>query len=43
MAGPTETFSTLAETPKLYSVFCSFVAVSVNAFLPVIVFASASF
>ena len=34
IAGPTETFSTFADTPKLYKVFCSFAAVSVNAFFP---------
>ena len=34
IAGPTDTFSTFAETPKLYKVFCNFDAVSVNAFLP---------
>ena len=34
IAGPTETFSTFADTPKLYKVFCNFVAVSVNAFAP---------
>ena len=34
IAGPTETFSTLADTPKLYNVFCNFVAVSVKAFAP---------
>ena len=34
IAGPTDTFSTLADTPKLYNVFCNFVAVSVKAFAP---------
>ena len=34
IAGPTDTFSTFADTPKLYNVFCNFVAVSVNAFAP---------
>ena len=34
IAGPTETFSTFAETPKLYNVFCNLLAVSVTAFLP---------
>ena len=34
IAGPTDTFSTFADTPKLYSVFCSFVAVSVSIFAP---------
>ena len=34
IAGPTETFSTFADTPKLYKVFCSFVAVSVKALAP---------
>ena len=34
IAGPTDTFSTFACTPKLYKVFCSFVAMSVNAFAP---------
>ena len=33
IAGPTETFSTFAETPKLYNVFLSFSAVASNAFL----------
>ena len=27
IAGPTDTFSTFADTPKLYNVFCNFVAV----------------
>ena len=26
IAGPTDTFSTFADTPKLYNVFCNFVA-----------------
>ena len=30
----TETFSTFAETPKLYSVFCNFEAVSASALFP---------
>ena len=34
IAGPTETFSTFAETPKLYSVFCNFEAVSASALFP---------
>ena len=34
IAGPTDTFSTFADTPKLYNVFCNFVAVSVKAFAP---------
>ena len=34
IAGPTETFSTFAETPKLNKVFCNLVAVSVKAFFP---------
>ena len=34
IAGPTDTFSTFADTPKLYSVFCNLVAVSVSAFAP---------
>ena len=34
IAGPTETFSTLADTPKLYKVFCNLVAVSVRALAP---------
>ena len=34
IAGPTETFSTLAVTPKLYNVFCNLFAVSVKAFFP---------
>ena len=34
IAGPTDTFSTLADTPKLYNVFCSLVAVSATAFFP---------
>ena len=34
IAGPTETFSTFAETPKLYNVFCNFEAVSVKALFP---------
>jgi len=34
IAGPTETFSTFADTPKLYNVFCNLVAVSVSAFAP---------
>ena len=33
IAGPTETFSTFAETPKLYNVFCNLFAVSANVFL----------
>ena len=43
IAGPTETFSTFAETPKLYNVFCNLEAVSANAFLlPFIPFLSPS-
>ena len=34
IAGPTDTFSTLADTPKLYKVFWSLVAVSATAFFP---------
>ena len=34
IAGPTETFSTFADTPKLYKVFCNLVAVSATAFFP---------
>ena len=34
IAGPTDTFSTLADTPKLYKVFCKFVALSAIAFFP---------
>ena len=34
IAGPTDTFSTFADTPKLYNVFCNLVAVSVNALAP---------
>ena len=34
IAGPTDTFSTFAETPKLYNVFCNFVALSAIAFFP---------
>ena len=34
IAGPTETFSTFADTPKLYSVFCNLAAVSVKALAP---------
>ena len=43
IAGPTDTFSTFAETPKLYKVFCNFVAVSITAFFPpLLVFFSGS-
>ena len=34
IAGPTDTFSTFADTPKLYKVFCNLVAVSITAFFP---------
>ena len=34
IAGPTETFSTFADTPKLYNVLCNFDAVFVKAFAP---------
>ena len=33
IAGPTDTFSTFAETPKLYNVFLSFSAVAKSSFL----------
>ena len=37
IVGPTDTFSTFADTPKLYRVFCNLFAVSVTAFFPIFV------
>ena len=34
IAGPTLTFSTFADTPKLYNVFCKLFAVSVTDYFP---------
>ena len=43
IAGPTETSSTFADTPKLYNVFCNCVAVSATDFLlPLFAFFSGS-
>ena len=39
IVGPTDTFSTFADTPKLYKVFCNFAAVSANNLaLPLVAF-----